>query len=54
MPIPGAKLQTATENDFFFFFFYGRAVTFLNNPNDKCESPTDLQKIVICMINLAT
>jgi len=26
----------------------------LNNPNNKCESPTDLQKIVIYMIYLAS
>lgn len=51
MPILEAKLQIATENDFFFFFFYSRAMTFLNNPNNRCEPPPrqDLQKIVIYM-----
>lgn len=42
MPILGAKLQTATENDFLIYFFYSRAMTFLNNPNNRCESPPRL------------
>lgn len=53
MCILGAKLQTATEN-YIYFFFMVRAMTFLNNPNNTCESPTDLQKIVKYMTHLAT